>query len=471
MIVPMPAPKFATPRDLSYPTLGAQQGPFARIWLGRPLLPWQQLVADVSGEYDPLTLLPRYTLCVVTVQRQAGKSHLAMAQTGERAFSRPKFRSWYTAQTGQDARDQFLKFQDDVVTDTALDAVVKTLRGNGHEVMRFPNGSQLRPHPPTEKALHGKQSDRNDIDEAWAFTEAEGKALMQAISPTQLTRPGAQTFIWSAGGTASSTWLAQLVARGRSGDPGIAYFEWGIPDEMPLDDLQAIAEHHPAYGHLVTMDSLRTLRTQIPDDAEFARAAGNRWTEVIGGAIRPAQWEASREPDPIPDSAPIGYGAARAADGSHVVVAAAAELQDGTIVVEILDVVPAWGAAAVVKAWAAGDALVVGASGPSSSLVADLNELKVPMLPLSPRDESAATQRVLDALPHRGYRYRTHPALEGAVKVAGTRTVADGGKAWARVSAGAPIAALEAATYAIWAVTHRPRSSGKPRVRFGGEAA
>jgi hypothetical protein len=88
--------------------------------------------------------------------------------------------------------------------------------------MKFPNLSQLRPHPPTEAALHGKQSDRNDIDEAWAFEEVRGKALMQAVAPTQLTRPHAQTFIWSAGGTAGSTWLADLVARGRGGDPGIA---------------------------------------------------------------------------------------------------------------------------------------------------------------------------------------------------------------------------------------------------------
>lgn len=467
----LPAPKFATERDPAYPTRGVLQDAFARIWLGKPLLPWQRYVADVMGEYDPTTGLPRRTLHVVTLQRQAGKSHLAMAQTGERSFSVPRFRSWYTAQTGMDARDQFLKFQDDVVADTPLDAVVTTLRGNGHELMRFPNGSQLRPHPPTEKALHGKQSDRNDIDEAWAFTDDEGKALMQAISPTQLTRPGALTVIWSAGGTAASTWLAQLVARGRSGDPAIGYFEWGIPDDLPLDDLQAVAEFHPAYGHTVTLDSLRTLRTQLTDDAEFARAAGNRWTEVIGGAIRPALWEASRYADPIPDDAPLGWGAARAADGSHVVIAAAAELDDGTIVVEIIDVIPAWGSAAAVKAWAAGDSLAVSPSGPSASLVADLTELGVPMMALSARDESAATQRVLDALPHKGYRYRRNPTLDAAVKVAGTRTIADGGRAWARVSAGAPIAALEAATHAIWALTHRPLSQGKPRMRGFGDAA
>lgn len=462
-------PKFHTPRDLSFPTLGGRQGAFARTWLGHGFMPWQQRAADVMGEYDPDTGLPRRTLWVVTLQRQGGKSHLSMAQNGERAFSVPKFRNWYTAQTGMDARDQFLKFQDDVVVGTPLELVVTTLRGNGHEVMRFPNGSQLRPHPPTEKALHGKQSDRNDIDEAWAFSEDEGKALMQAIAPTQLTRPGAITVIWSAGGTAASTWLAALVARGRAGDPTVGYIEYGIPDELPLDDLEAIASYHPAYGHTLTIESLRSLRAQLPDDAEFARAAGNRWTEVIGGAISGPHWEGARWADPIPDDAPLGWGAARAADGSHVVIAAAARV-DGAVVVEVVDVVPAWGSAPVVKAYAGSDAVAIAPGGPSSSLVDELDAARVQLLRLAARDESAATQRLLDAVKVKAYRFRQHPTLDAAVKVAGTRTVGDGGKAWARVSAAAPIAAVEAATFAAWALEHRPAPVGKPRMRFGGES-
>jgi hypothetical protein len=467
---PMPAPKFATPRDLSRPTLGERQGKFARVWLGQPFMPWQQLVADVAGELRP-DGLPVYPLVVVTVQRQAGKSHLAMAQTGERSFSRAKFRSWYTAQTGGDARDQFLKFDEEVVQGTALEAVVRTLRGNGHEVMKWPNGSQLRPHPPTETALHGKQSDRNDIDEGWAFSEDEGKLLLQAISPTQLTRRGAQTFIWSAGGTAASTWLAALVARGRAGDPSMAYFEWGIPDEADPEDLDVIAAHHPAFGHLVTMESLKAMRAQFGDDvAGWARAAGNRWTEVLGGAIRLGEWEAVRYADAIPDGAPVGYGAARSADGSQVVVAAAAEV-DGRIVAEVLDVLPVFGAASSVRDWIAGGALAVDPSGPSASLADELERLGARMVPMRSRDAAAATSNLLDGIAARAYLFRQHVALDAAVKVAGTRAIGDGGKTLARVAAGAPIAALEACREAAWAVTHRPRELGKPVVRFGQEVA
>lgn len=460
----MPPPKFATARDLSRATRGTRQGDFARIWLGQPLMPWQQLVLDVSGELRP-DGLPVYPLVVVTVQRQAGKSHLAMARKGERCFSQPGFRSWYTAQTGGDARDQFLKFQTDVIDGTPLAKVVRTLVGNGREVMQFPNGSWLRPHPPTKKALHGKQSDDNDVDEAWAFSEEEGTELMQAIAPTQLTRPGAQTWILSAGGTAQSTWLASLVARGRDGDPGICYFEWGIPDDLALDDLEAIAAHHPAYGHTVTVDGLANLRTQLTDDSEFARAAGNRWTEIIGGAITAEQWQSVRWSDPIPEGVPVGYGAARSADGSQVAIATAAEV-DGQIVVEILDVLPtAYRAAEHVDAWASDGPLAVDPNGPSAGLASDLEKRRPRnlMLPTSAQ-AGAAVVTLLDSLKPRAIRFRQHPQLDAAVKVAGTRPLGDGGKAWARLAAGAPIAALEAGCLAAWAVSNRPQSVGRPRL-------
>lgn len=461
MMVPA---KFATQRDPSRPTRGTMQGRFADIWLRKPLLPYQQLIADVGGELLP-NGLPAYRLILVTMQRQAGKSHLAMSRSGERCLARRNFRSFYTAQTGGDAQDQFLKFNDEIVVGSPLEHLVVTRRGNGKADMTFPNGSTIRPMPPTEGAGHGKQSDLYDVDEAWAFSEDEGKAIMQAIGPTQLTRPDAQIWIWSAGGTAASTWLASLVARGRAGDPTMAYFEWGVPDDLDINDLEAVAAHHPANGHLITVDSLRALRAQLDDDAEFARAAGNRWTEVIGGAIKAGDWEAMRYPDPIPDDAPVGYGAAQSADGSQVVIAAAAEVDD-LVVCEVLDVVSPFGAAGEVKGWAAGEPLAVARYGPSAGLADDLERLGVPLLDFNGHDESAACTKVLNAIAPRAYRFRKHPALDAAVKVAGTRTIGDGGKAWARVSAGAPIAALEAVTWAAWALTHRPRRLGKPTVRF-----
>lgn len=463
-----PEPKFATKRDPSRPTLGTLQAAFARIWLGHDFMPAQRLIADVAGELLP-NGLPAYPLVVVTEPRQAGKSHLAMAQIGERCFSRPGFRAWYTAQSGQDARDQFIKFDEDVVQGAPLSSVVRTLIGAGREVMKFPGNSQLRPHPPSEEKLHGKQSDRNDIDEAWAFSMDEGRMLMQAIGPTQLTRPGAQTFIWSAGGTANSTWLAELVARGRAGDPGICYVEYGIPDDADPEDLDVIAQYHPAYGHTVTMDSLRSLRTLFAGDpAGWARAAGNRWTEIIGGAIRVPDWERHRIHDPIPEAAPVAYGAARAADGSEVVLVAAAAV-DRVVIVQELGSYPDPTLAAELIAGALdwSDEIAVDPVGPSAGLAADLDRAGVNRRPITTRDVSAAVTTILDSLKSPDGRIKFYPTagMDGAARVAGTRSLGDGGTAWARVGSGSSIAAIEAATLAVWALEHRaPIDTSAPAI-------
>lgn len=468
----MPAPKFSTPRDFNAPTLGGKQAAFAKIWMGQPFMPAQRYIADVTGELrlnDQGIWVPRYTLCVVTLQRQAGKSHMSMARNGERSFSVPNWRAWYTAQTGQDARDEFLKFYEERVKGTPLDRAVHLGKSRGGEQLVFRNGSTIRPVPPTEEKLHGKQSDSTDIDEAWAFDKEHGELLIQAGGPTKLTRPHAQTFVWSAGGTAASTWLAGLVADGRSGADDMCFIEFGIPEGADAEDLDLIAACHPAFGHTISMDGLKALRLDMKNDAAgWARAAGNVWSEVIGGAIDQRVWATVRADDPIPDAAPVGYGVARSEDGTQVVIAVAAKV--GTrIVAEVLDVLPtSFGAVDHIKAWATDGPLAVDPSGPSSGIYEKLPEKlgTHPVVGISSRSYSGACTNLVDALPHRGYLFRQHDALDAAVKVAGLRNIGDGGKVWARVAAGAPIAALEAVTLAAHALDHRGHT-GKPLIDFG----
>ena len=290
---------------------------------------------------------------------------------------------------------------------------------------------------------------------------------MQAASPAKLTRPGAQTFIWSAGGTASSTWLADLVARGRAGEPGIAYIEHGIPDDMPIDDLAGIAAQHPAYGHTITLDSILAMRRDITDDAEFARAAGNRWTEVIGGAIPLDAWASLRYGGDIPDDAPIAYGAARAADGTHVVLAAAA-LVDGITVVEVVDLMGAHDAAGRIAHLVDYDDVAVGSVGADGPLVDDLSTIRgVRLTRATVAHDAAACGQLVDSIPERAIRFRQHPALDTAVEAAAMRRVGDGGRVWANAGSPAPIAALVAATRAAWNLRRvREASGGEVVVAF-----
>jgi len=216
------------------------------------------------------------------------------------------------------------------------------------------------------------------------------------------------------------------------------------------------------------MDALRGMRSDFgPDKAGWARAAGNVWTEAIGGAIPKELWATLGHLEEIPPGVPVAYGAARSACGTQVAVAAAARLPDDTIVVEILDVFsPSAGRAAErVRHWADGGSVAVTRNGPSAGLASKLDTLNTKNLyALNGQEEGAAVTNFLDALPGREIRFRPHPDLDAAAEAAGTRVVGDGGQAWARVKATAPVATLEAATWAVWALDHRPVKVGKPRI-------
>jgi hypothetical protein len=87
-------------------------------------------------------------------------------------------------------------------------------KSNGAEAFTFINGSKFRPFPPTRDALHGEQSDSVDADEVWSYDEQQGDDLLQAVVPTQLTRPGAQLWLWSTRGDRHSVWFHNLIEAG-----------------------------------------------------------------------------------------------------------------------------------------------------------------------------------------------------------------------------------------------------------------
>lgn len=468
MKLPEPAPRWYTERNPDARTFGPAVGKVALL-LGRELMPWQQYCADVSGEVDDKGRFV-YPVVVYTVPRQAGKSALAIATCIQRALMRPSQRVWHTAQTGLDARDLFRQTADEV-RESPLSGFVKIRESAGSEQIRFDNGSTLRPHPPTQASLHGKQSDLNFIDEAWSFGDVDGQALMQAIVPTQATRPGAQTIIVSTAGTAESTWFKEFVERGRNGDKGIAYFEWSIPDGVDPLDLDAVAAHHPAYGHTMDMAAFEAAAVQFGDTpGAFARAYGNRWTQASEQVIPLDAWERCQTEDVLPANVRVAFGAAVSIDREHSAIVAAG-LVDGVPVVELVDyregadwVGPRL---AELNGSHSNAGLVVDAHGPSTTVVDWLTINKIEPLPCGTRDVTAATADFLDRVKQGRIQIRTHTRFTAAAEFATTRPVGEA-FAWSRRKSSGCIAALEAATLAVRGVTHLAAPPQAPQIYFGG---
>jgi hypothetical protein len=464
--------RFLTPRDDRRRTMGPAVrrmtqalGMRCRCGCG-PLMPWQEYVADVGGEVDDRGLYV-YPLVIVTVQRQAGKTTVKQAQALQRAAQGPNRRVWDTAQTGQDARDKHREFVD-LVMGSPVRALVdgKPRRAAGSEGLRLVNGSTLRPHPPTRDALHGKQGDHNDIDEGWAFDPVHGDALLQAIDPTHATRPGAQTWVWSTRGDHLSTWFHDLIEQGYAGLPGVALFDFGIPDDADPTDLEVIRRHHPAYGHMIGDDALTAAQTALKP-GEFARAYGNRATTSTERVIAPEPWEAARSRADLPVGRPA-YGLAVAGDGSAGALVAAVLDRHGRPVVEVVEHRPgrSWLVDRVLELRDAGQGVAVDRRGPAAPVADRLELAGVDLLPLGLADTTAACQDLYDRVTDpAGPRllHRSHEALDDGLDAAERRFVGDGGWVWKRNPHSAP---LEAATLAAWAVARNPEPEQAPFVVF-----
>jgi hypothetical protein len=67
--------------------------------------------------------------------------------------------------------------------------------------------------------------------------------------------------VWSTRGDRSSVWFHGLIEQGYAGLPGVALFDFGIPDGSDPTDLDVIAAHHPRSATRSSASSSRPSRS------------------------------------------------------------------------------------------------------------------------------------------------------------------------------------------------------------------
>ena len=208
-------PRLATPPS-GAPSLGPAVDAVGLALFGRPMQAWQSAVNAVAGEYDPDTGEMVHGVVVLHVPRRAGKTAITLAQLGRRVLGQPRSQSWYTAQTGGDAGRTFRREWLPILRSSGLARHLKvSLRAGGESFELTARASSATCFAPVESALHGTNVDMAVIDEAWAHDADAGRGIELAVFPAQLTRPGAQTWIVSAGGTLASHLVGWLAGAGR----------------------------------------------------------------------------------------------------------------------------------------------------------------------------------------------------------------------------------------------------------------
>lgn len=351
-------PRFATPRDERFPTLGPAVGEVARR-LGRPLMPWQQDLMDVAYEYDPATDLLRYSEVDVTVPRQSGKTTLVLAKSATRltAWARrwgPQ-RSTYTAQTRLAARKKLERdFAEalrasrsfrEVANAKARPSKASEWRlslNNGSEAIQFGTGSFLQIDAPSRTGGHGDTLDDGTIDEAFAH---EDDTVEAAMRPAMATRKNAQLWVPSTAGDKRSKYLYRKVLAGRaaheSGEHGrVCYVEYSAPDDADPGDPATWWGCMPALGITITEDFIqgeweRAQRKGQEGIDMFLRAYLNLWPEIpdlgddgSGGAFSVSAWADLADPQAARGSSPV-FSVATAPDRAWSAIAVAWQRPDG----------------------------------------------------------------------------------------------------------------------------------------------
>jgi hypothetical protein len=437
----------------------------------RPLMPWQQYVADVAYEVDDRGRFV-YKLVIVTVPRQSGKTTLFGASMDHRALTVERARVWFTMQTGKDAVDWLVNEHWPLLADFGKLAHLRLAAGSEH-IRWEPTAGLIRPFPPTPAGLHSKISDLVVVDECWSLDFIRGQALDQAIVPTQATRENAQVLKCSTAGDAASVWWLGTVEQGRAAAradrrDGIAFFDWCCADDLDPCDPSSWPQYHPAYGRTIGEAAMHAALDMLGPE-EFARAYGNRWTSTVARVIPLAAWRAAADPDlPLPEPGQVALAFDVAVDRSDATIVAAWRDPGGGLL-EVADYRPgvAWVPSRMlelIERWSP-RAIGYDAAGPALDVADVLERAEVGLVGLKAREYAAACLSLLEALTvdPPAVRIRPHPNLDAAAAAAARRTLGDAW-AWGRRQSTVSISPLTAATCALWAYDHAPADLGAFRV-------
>ncbi len=345
--------------------MGPAVGEVARR-LGRPLMPWQQHLADVAYEYDPVTDLFRYNEVDVTVPRQSGKTTLTLAKKVHRltALARklgPQ-RATYTAQKRLNARKKLERDFSELLRGSRAFREITNAKArpskatewrlslnNGSEAIQFGTGSFLQIDTPSRTGGHGDTLDDGTIDEAFAH---EGDTVEAGMRPAMATRKNAQLWVISTAGDAKSKYLYRKVLAGReaseSGRHGkVCYAEYSAPEEADPGDPTTWWGCMPALGITITEDFIqgeweRAQRKGQEGIDMFLRAYLNLWPDVPileeedGAGLDYARWKTLHDASAERGSNPV-FALSTAPDRSWAAIAAAWRRPDGDTQVMLAD--------------------------------------------------------------------------------------------------------------------------------------
>jgi Phage Terminase len=451
--VPKPLTGRRRPAYRHAPSRAGSAGPEAVALLeeiGIELDPWQSdVLRDAMGRDGAGNWVADEV--VEVVPRQNGKTVVLLARALWDALLGDERLVVCSAHQFKTARESFLALKSWCETPAlaAYEPVIRT--GAGNESVEFPGRGRIQFIARSRTSGRGFSPDCAILDEAFELDDL----ALDAVKPSLAAAKAPQMWFASSAPHPTSSVLRRLCLRGRAGEgERLVYHEWCADADCQLDDPRAWAQANPALGRRLTVAYTRSELDAL-DSEGFARERLGRWNEDEALSIFPAGLWASLADPNSRASGDKAIAVDVSPDRRRSVIAAAGELRDGRILVEIL--AEREGVSWVVDEVAALEvahhpgAVVVDGAGQAESLIAPLEKAGVRVTRTGPREMAAACGGLHDAVLEGRLVHMGDAALNGAVEGATQRTLGDAW-AWSRRSSRANVSPLVGASLAHWAV-------------------
>ena len=409
--------RWATPRNLDRDTHGPALEQVANL-LGFELFEWQKEVAYTALELDEKG---RYChrSCGVTVGRQNGKTTLLLFRIALELL-KPNSIVIYTSQDRNSARKKWEEFCEILYSTPFSKRIKRQIRANGQEELTCNNNSRFLIVTPNATGARGLTVDLAIIDEALAAD----LRLVSAIQPTMATKESAQLWITSNAGGPYSTLLQHYRKLGHEDSPALSWHEWTpYKDDFDIYDENVWHEAIPTLEEKngVTLTAVKEA-VQTTDPMIFAQEWLNVWPSLVTQTvIEPAKWAALARQDiqiqnwmvfgvdvsPDRDRASIGAAGLNGAFTALEVIES--ESRIGWLKDRILQLHEKYNMPFVIDSGAA-----------ASSLIGELEELNINIVPINMRQYGQACGSFYDACEQETIAHlgdgRLDEAIAGATK-------------------------------------------------------
>ena len=447
--------------------------------IGRPLDEWQaRIVMDAFG-VGADNLWSAYELLVL-VSRQNGKGGVteAIELGGLFLFRDPLI--LHSAHQFKTSTAAFRRLQDIIESSDWLTKRVKMIsRSKGDEsieLTRAAGGGRLQFVARTLGSGRGLTGSKNIFDEAWALTVGQ----YAAQTPTLATIPNPQIIYTTTppdddiGPEPEDAMLASVRKRAESGDDRIAVYEWSPPENFDRTDRDVWYDCNPALGIRISewflakqLAAFQAAGKPQKFDTEhlglWPPDAGQGWALIPESDWQDAYDKGSSARDPVAFA--VACNRAR----TWTSIAVAGMRKDRLRHVEVIDRRPGTG-------WVLGRlkhlvakwqpcALVIAASGPAGSLIAEGEAMDLKIVKASTTDYMKAAGAFWDGVcgvrgpgepEPRVIRYSGHrqfvDALSESVRFAVKDQVGDAFSFERNIESADP-SPLEAASLALWGWT------------------